>query len=170
MSDKVVWIPTITTRRIMQEYWNVLYSPSEKHPEIIIANNITIWDNHTFYLRSKLKGEFKQEIAFEHYLWFADFVVKNWKNGIVVIAPDVDWMDLKWASAVEEDWREKCSGYPQLFVPNSWRTDSSSLNIRGYALRPYMDKNQAHPVWTHLLGHKREIDAQFVTYDSVVER
>lgn len=160
----MIYIPTITSK-VKGEYESVLYSPNKKHPEIIMGKNITIWDNYTFYLYKRYRKPDKHEIARDHYIWLIEFIKDNWKKGITLITPDVDW--LRYSKEIEELWRINCFNYPQLYVPNSWKSDISNLNIVGYALRKESE-NIEHPTWTHCLGHIRNnLNSKIKTYDSV---
>jgi hypothetical protein len=163
----MIYIPTLTSKlrvKIEDNYENVLYSPNQKLNISVKGNNLTIWDNYTFYLMKRLHNK---KVAYNHYLWLIDFIVNNYEEGITLITPDVDW--LKNGIQIEKLWNEKCSKYPQLYVPNSWKTSTKNLNIVGYALR----KNQItinHLNWVHCLGHKRDdINSKLITYDSISE-
>ena len=169
----MIYIPTLTYKlreNIEEEYENVLYSPSKIKPYIYIAKNITIWDNHTFYYLKRYYKPNKQEKAFEHYLWFIDFIKTNYKEGVALITPDVDWMNEKYSKQIEELWLEKCYNYPQLYMPNSWKTSTDKLNIVGHVLRYGQDEKLAHSKWTHCLGFKgKNIKSELVTYDKYKE-
>lgn len=159
----MIYIPTLTTElrfEIKESYDNLLYSPNKNLPIKIKGNNITIWDNHTYYLKNMLKD---QDKAYEHYIWFIGFVKNNWEEGITVITPDVDW--LKKGEEIEDKWIQECYMYPQLYVPNTLQ-NPDKLNIVGYALRRGQE-DIIHENWTHCLGHKRELDCKLLTYDSV---
>lgn len=165
----MIYIPTKTYDLKEGKYENILYSPSKSKPKIIKAKNITIWDNHTFYYFKRYYKEDKQEKAFNHYLWLMDFIKKNYQEGITLITPDVDWMEEKYALQVEKLWKKECSNYPQLYVPTSWRTDTSKLNIAGYALRKNIKYTEFHPHWNHCLAHVRSINCDLLTYDAIRE-
>lgn len=141
----------------------LFYSPSQKHDKIIKAKKITIWDNHTFYWRTRYLKKDRDEKSKEHYLWYINFILNNWSEGIIVITPDVEWN--KYKEEIEKEWI-KCSHIPQLYVPNT--INPSNLNIVGYALRK--NSTELHPTWNHCLGHIRDIDCPLLTYDSVIER
>lgn len=165
----MIYIPTLTTKLrygIDKEYENILYSPNPNIKEKYKGSNITIWDNHTFYLRRHLLDVNKQEIAYNHYIWFIDYVKHNYEPCITVITPDVDWLDR--GKEIEQLWIENCKYIPQLYVINTWRSDVTKLNIVGHALRKNSNSSGAHPNWTHCLGHIREdITSKLVTYDSI---
>lgn len=165
----MIYIPTLTTKLrygIDQEYENILYSPNPNIKEKYKGRNITIWDNHTFYLSRRLLDVNKQEIAYKHYIWFTNYVKHNYEPGIVVITPDVDWHSKR--LELEELWLSSCSHIPQLYVYDTWQTDTSKLNIVGHALRKETLVDSYHPEWTHCLGHVREgVTSKLSTYDSV---
>jgi hypothetical protein len=165
----MIYIPTITSKlryKLDQEYDNVLYSPNPKMKQFYKAKNITIWDNHTFYLLRHLKHPNKQEIAYEHYNWFINFVKENWEEGITVITPDVDWHDKQ--VEIEQKWLSECAHIPQLYVVNTWQSDVKKLNIVGHALRLNSNFDAEHPEWTHCLGHVRDnLTSKLLTYDSI---
>ena len=160
----MIYIPTITSK-VRGEYENVLYSPNKKHPEIIMGKNITIWDNYTFYLYKRYRKPDKHEIAREHYLWLIEYIKNNWREGITLITPDVEW--LKYKNEIIDKWNKECYSYPQLYVPNTW-DNTDKLNIIGYALRSN-SPNVFHENWTHCLAHKRDIKCKLLTYDATVE-
>ena len=165
----MIYIPTLTSKLrygIDKEYENILYSPNVNLTTKYKGKNITIWDNHTFYLRYRLIAKEKYEIAYNHYLWFIDYVKSNWEAGITVITPDVDWHPKQ--LEIEDIWIRECSAVPQLYVANTWRTDLSKLNIVGHALRPNTNSDAEHTEWTHCLGHVRHnLTCKLQTYDSV---
>ena len=83
----------------------------------------------------------------------------------MLITPDVDWLSC--GPEIEKAWKKQCSEYPQLYIPNTWKSDISNLNILGYALRKESE-NIHHPTWTHCLGHIRNnLNSEIQTYDSV---
>ena len=161
---KMIYIPTVTTKR--RKEVNILYSPSSRNNELVFGDNITIWDNHTFYLKNKYRGKDKYDKAFEHYLWLIEFINNNYKEGVILITPDVDWMPDKLREVIEDRWLEKCSQYPQLYVPGTYKY-FDKINIVGHALRPYHDITYVHKKWTHCLGHARELPCELCTYDSI---
>lgn len=164
----MIYIPTLTSKLrycdVDEDY--VLYSPNEHLTKVVKGKKITIWDNYTFYLRMRLKNN-KQERAKQHYLWLIDFIQNNYEDGITLITPDVDW--LQDSLEIEQLWKDKCSRYPQLYVPNTWQTSTDMLNIVGYAIRRNM--TQTHPKWTHCLGHARDnVQTELLTYDAYSPR
>ena len=163
--NKIIYIPTITGR-VKGEHENVLYSPNKNHPEIILGKNITIWDNYTFYFYKRYRKSDKHEVAREHYLWLINFIKDNWREGITLITPDVEW--LKYKDEIIEKWNNECYLYPQLYVPNTWE-NPNKVNIIGYAPRK-TSPNITHKNWTHCLGHTRDINCKLLTYDSIIER
>lgn len=162
----MLYIPTVTSKIITEQYENILYSPNQKHPNKYKGTNITIWDNYTFYLLKRYHKPDKHEKAREHYLWFIDYIKDNYEEGITLITPDVEW--LKYRNEIEQKWLQECSQYPQLYIPETWE-DTSKLNIVGHALR-VNSKTISHPDWVHCLGHTREVESNLITYDSVLPR
>ncbi len=160
----MIYIPTITTKR-QANLDNVLYSPNKNNDQIVLGKSITIWDNYTFYLYKRYRKPDKHEIAREHYLWLIDFIKDNWREGITLITPDVEW--LKYKDEITDKWNKECYSYPQLYVPNTWN-NIDKLNIIGYALRSN-SSNVFHENWTHCLGHKRDIKCRLLTYDATIE-
>lgn len=164
----MIYIPTLTSKLgkvVNKQYDYILYSPNPKINDIFMGNKITIWDNYTFYLWKRLRNN-KQEVAYNHYLWFINYIQENWREGITVIAPDVDWLEK--GEEIEKLWLEKCFKYPQLIVPNTWRLNTNKLNVVGYALRK--NSKEYHSTWNHCLGHKRNnLQSKIQTYDSVSE-
>ena len=167
----MIYIETLTTKLrtcniedIDRDY--VLYSPHKNLNKVIMGKKITIWDNYTFYLYKRLNYQNKQSIAKDHYLWLIDFINNNWQEGITLITPDVDWLDDR--LEIETLWRDNCSKYPQLYVPNTWVSSIDDLNIVGYALR--RDSKEIHNKWTHCLGHIRDnIESELLTYDASIK-
>ena len=165
----MIYIPTLTNRLrrgIDRDYDNILYSPNPNITKKYKAKNITIWDNYTFYLLKHLKHPNKQEIAYQHYIWFIEYVKSNWEEGITVITPDVDWHNKQ--KEIEQMWLDNCAYFPQLYVVNTWQSDIKKLNIVGYALRLNSNYEVQHTEWTHCLGHIRNnINSKLLTYDSI---
>ena len=164
----MIYIPTLTSRLryndIQEDY--VLYSPNRNLQKVVLGNKITIWDNYTFYLHERLKHN-KIQTALEHYLWLIEFINNNYVEGVTLITPDVDWLPNEISDIVEKEWSLHCYNYPQLYVPDTWNSDTSKLNIVGHALREY--QTNVHPKWTHCLGHKRELDnVELLTYDKFI--
>ena len=166
MPNSIVYIPTMTSNfrysdRIEKLPENILYSPNPKILNVYKSSNITIWDNYTFYLRSKYHKKDKHEVARDHYLWLINYIKNNYIDGITLITPDVEW--LKYKEQIEIEWYKYCKDYPQLYVPETW--DNPKLNIIGYALRPNTSESYIHKNWNHCLKHKRDISCSLLTYD-----
>lgn len=164
----MIYIPTMTTKLRFEngEYENLLYSPNKNLTKVVLGKNITIWDNYTYYLRCKYLKEDRQSFAKAHYLWLIDFIKNNYVNGVTLITPDIEWLDDK--EEIMQKWFNYCKDYPQLYVPETWE-NIDGLNIVGYALRTN-SPNIVHPNWNHCLRHKRNLDCNLLTYDSIVER
>ena len=130
-------------------------------------NNITIWDNYTFYFKKRYHKPDKREKAREHYLWLINFIKNNYKEGITLITPDIEWLEDK--EEILEKWIKYCKDYPQLYVPETWES-IDNLNIVGYALRITTPQKYVHPEWNHCLGHKRDLNCKLLTYDSITQK
>ena len=166
----MIYIPTLTSKLrigLDKQYENILYSPNVNLDKVYKGSNITIWDNYTFYLRSRYHKPDKHIKARNHYLWLIDFIKNNYEEGITLITPDVEW--LKDRELIEEQWNKECSIYPQLYVPETWKTPTDKLNIIGYALRINTPEKYIHENWNHCLKHKRELNSKLLTYDSTIE-
>ena len=169
----MIYIPTLTSKlrnlkNRNKEYAYVLYSPNPKLDIVFKGKEITIWDNYTYYLKTKLKSPNKQEIAKQHYIWLINFIINNYEEGITLITPDVDW--IQDGEDIELLWNEYCSQYPQLYVPNTWKTSTEKLNIVGHGLRNNTPKEYYHKDWNHCFTHIRtDINSPLVTYDASCE-
>lgn len=169
----MIYVPTMTSKlRGKQQQINldyILYSPNKKIQYVYLGSKITIWDNHTFYLFKRMHDPQK---AFNHYLWLINYIKQNYVDGITLITPDVDWLDENDALLIEKQWSNNCKQYPQLYIPNTWRTNTDNLNIVGNALRKETVYKKINTNWVHCLAHKRpelKGKTKLLTYDSVKE-
>ena len=110
--------------------------------------------------------------AFNHHLWLINYIKQNYVDGITLITPDVDWLDENDALLIEKEWNNNCKQYPQLYIPNTWRTNTDNLNIVGNALRKETIYEKVNTNWVHCLAHKRpelKSKTKLLTYDSIKE-
>ena len=141
--DKPTKIQCVTGQQV-STHKEHLCSPTRKNG-LLMAEEQTIVDCFTFGLRLN-----KRRIdPVEHYTWFIGLAEEiQHEEGIVLIAPDMDWIGEDITLALSDIWLSKINA-KVMPVTHSYLFSQIELeNTIGYAVNG-KHNGPSHPEWTH---------------------
>lgn len=155
---KKILIPTVTSS--FKKYPLHLFSP-RYGKKFNFADELTVIDCHTFYLRKFLRDLSK---SINHYNYYIDFCSEyQYDHSKILILPDWDWMlNEVEISKLNEKWQLN------IFSKNILATHSSLLkNDFEYIGFAGLKHDDNHLKWRHIFSkHNLDLNCELLTFDS----